>query len=54
MNRKKIVERIKDRYGTVKHFCKKKGINYGSFRVFLGGKFDSEKFKRILKEEKIA
>ena len=54
MNRKEIVKKIKDEYGTVKHFCKKKGINYGSFRVYLAGKFDSERFKRILKEEKIA
>ena len=54
MNRKEIVKKIKDEYGTVKHFCKKKGLNYDSFRVYLAGKFKSKKIEAILKEEKIA
>jgi len=46
-----ITKKIKEKYGTVKHFCKLKGYNYGTFRTVLAGCAKSKRVENLLKEE---
>ena len=44
-------QKIREDYGSVRHFCRKVGINYNTLYVLKGGKWNSsEKLKRKLKE----
>lgn len=47
-----ITERIKNQYGSLKHYAKCKNINYGSLRNYVTGKRpDLVTIEKILKED---
>jgi len=51
MKKNKIAQKIIDRYGTIKHFCKLKGYNYNTFRTVLYGNGKSRVVEEILRKE---
>lgn len=38
-----LTERIRQDWGTGTHFCRKHGLNYGSFALVIGGHRKSQK-----------
>ena len=43
-------KRLREDWGTVKHFCKKKGVNYNTFKVWNAGYQDSKKLAKVFRK----
>ena len=41
---------IREEWGTVKHFCKKKNVNYNTFKVWNSGYGTSKRLEKIFKK----
>lgn len=50
-NRKDLSKKIRYKFGTIKRFCRIKGLNYDSFKFYMAGGFKSQKIEKILVEE---
>lgn len=43
-------QKIRDEWGTVKHFCKLKGVNYHTFKGWNAGYSNSKRLERVFKK----
>jgi hypothetical protein len=48
-----VKNQIKEKFGTIKRFCKIYGLNYGTFRVNLCKSYFFPKQREALKQAKI-
>lgn len=46
-----ISNKIRDEFGTIKHYAKKRNLNYGSLRLVLSGNESVPYIEKILKKD---